>query len=131
MVSIRTHVDADQDILAPVVSTGTAAPLIPAEMVAHAEMVTLHTHAAAHHHTLALVVNTDLDISGSMHVQELDFQIEMGGSQAGVIPTCRFMHTIILDTLYTGVPELTQEITVQNGISGFTLLIGVHGHDSP
>ena len=36
MVYLRTHVDADQDILAPVVSVGTTAPLIPAEMVGHA-----------------------------------------------------------------------------------------------
>ena len=94
-------------------------------------MVYIRTHADAHLHTLALVVNTDLDISGSMHVQELDFLIEMGGSPAGVIPTCKFMHTIILVSRYTSVPELTQETTVQNGISGFTLLTGVHGHDSP
>ena len=52
-------------------------------------MVYIHTHAAAHHQPLALVVSTDLDISGSMHVQELDFQIEMGGLLAEVIPTCR------------------------------------------
>jgi len=35
MVHIRTHVDADQDILAPAVSTGITAPLIPAETVVH------------------------------------------------------------------------------------------------
>lgn len=94
-------------------------------------MVSIHTHAAAHHQPLAVVVNTDLDISGSMHVQELDFQIEMGGLPAEVIPTCRLEHTIILDTLSTGLPALIQEIRVQNGISGYTLLTGVHGHDSP
>ena len=36
MVYIRTRVDADQDILAPVVSVGTTATLTPAEMVARA-----------------------------------------------------------------------------------------------
>ena len=36
MVDTRTHVDVHQDILAPVVSVGTTAPLIPAEMVGHA-----------------------------------------------------------------------------------------------
>ena len=36
MVYLRTHVDADQDILAPVVSVGTTVTLIPAEMVGHA-----------------------------------------------------------------------------------------------
>ena len=36
MVYFHTHVDADQDTLAPVVSVGTTATLTPAEMVAHA-----------------------------------------------------------------------------------------------
>ena len=60
-------------------------------------MASIRTRVAAHHHTLAVVVNTDLDIFSSMHVQELDSQIEMGGLPAGVIPTCRLLHTIILD----------------------------------
>jgi len=62
-------------------------------------MASIRTDVTAYHHTLAVVVNTDLDIFGSMHVQELDSQIEMGGLLAGVIPTCRFLHTIILDIL--------------------------------
>jgi len=35
MVFIRTHVDVDQDILAPAARTGITAPLIPAETVVH------------------------------------------------------------------------------------------------
>ena len=48
MVDTRTHVDADQDILAPAVSVETTAPLIPAEMVVRAEMVYIHTHVGVH-----------------------------------------------------------------------------------
>ena len=62
-------------------------------------MASIRTHVAAYHHTLAVVVNTDLDIFGSMHVQELDSQIEMGCLPAGVIPTWRFLHTIMLDIM--------------------------------
>jgi len=36
MVDIRTHVDAHQHTLAPVVSTGITATLTSAEMVPHA-----------------------------------------------------------------------------------------------
>ena len=36
MVYIRTHVDAHQHTLAPVVSTGITVTLPPAEMVPHA-----------------------------------------------------------------------------------------------
>jgi len=48
MVDIRTRVDVHQDILAPIVSVGTTAPLIPAEMVVRAEMVDIRTHVGVH-----------------------------------------------------------------------------------
>jgi len=60
MVYLHTHVDADQDILAPAVRTGITAPLIHAEMVAHARVVYLHTHVDADQDILAPAVRTGI-----------------------------------------------------------------------
>ena len=63
MVYIHTHVDADQDILAPGVSTGIIALLTPAEMVAHAVAVYIRTHVDAGQVTLAFGVSVETTVT--------------------------------------------------------------------
>jgi len=60
MVYFHTHVDADQDILAPAVRLEITAYQIPAEMEAHAGMVLSHTDAPAHQDILELVVSAGI-----------------------------------------------------------------------
>ena len=63
MVYIHTHVDADQDILAPAVSTGIIALLTPAEMVAHAVAVYIRTYVGADQVTLAFGVSVETTVT--------------------------------------------------------------------
>ena len=63
MVYFHTHVDADQDILAPSVSTGITALLTPAEMVAHAVAVYIRTGVDVHQDILVPGVSVETTVT--------------------------------------------------------------------
>ena len=127
MVYHLSHVDAHQGIPTDNVSAEIIVILTPAEMVVHASIIYIHTHVIALQHSLDLIVTTELDGSRYMHIMEGGFQIKMGGGLAIVTPTWMLQYTITLDSRSEGLHVMFQRTKIQYGISGFTLLTGVHG----